>query len=169
MTTAITAAEQKLFTEAGITPAEDTKYTHVSYMYRDANNYKQHGDAYFFGAPTIESCLRLVRAADQSTGDVAFIPESVAMPPLQRQFTNFKWDDEADHPFHTITGMRGLDDLPEDARVIGDLKDLVAEFEDAHENSGLAGEWLDPIDRAWEAGLQDDDDDDEDEVERPSC
>ena len=66
------------------------------YLYRDASNYKQFGNAIFSGETTPKDAECVI--ANLHGGDF-FIPEDVDLPSLQEKFGNVDIDD---HPWHEI-------------------------------------------------------------------
>ena len=82
--------------------------TCVSYIYRDGNNYKQAGKAYFSGPTSRDSVNAFLSMLDSSDGSPSMIPGQIGLDDLQSQFLN-EWDDDSDHPFHEITSIELID------------------------------------------------------------
>lgn len=74
--------------------------TIIPYMYRDADNYKQHGEIVLSGSITDEQ-KEQIRASLGGFGGDQFIPDQVGQPGLQEMFDD-GWDEGADHPWHEI-------------------------------------------------------------------
>ena len=70
---------------------------YISYLYRDANNYKQSGTIMLTEAPTKEQLDALRTACDEGG---YFIPQQVGVIPLQGMWG--KPDPEADHAWHEL-------------------------------------------------------------------
>ncbi len=77
-------------------------YTLVEYMYRDASNYKQHGKAFFKGAPEPNLVSRLHDAAG-----VEFNPDQVGLANLRDEMaSHYHYDDDSD--IHEITDVESI-------------------------------------------------------------
>jgi hypothetical protein len=72
--------------------------TLISYMYRDAGNYKQFRDVVAAGRITREQFDRFVENLDEG---FRFVPGQVGLPDLQGMFDD-GWDDDLDHPYHEL-------------------------------------------------------------------
>lgn len=70
--------------------------TLITYIYRDAANYKQVAELILPGAITPAQLATIYRHLDEDDG---FVPGQVGLEDLQLRF-NDDWDDESDHPFH---------------------------------------------------------------------
>jgi len=81
----------------------------VPYMYRDGNNYKQHGYI-VVDRPLTNEEIAAVKAT--LIGGEYFLPQLIDLPDLQEEFGT--WDDEADHPWHEID-LEGQEDSHESA------------------------------------------------------
>ena len=75
--------------------------TRFDYMYRDADNYKQHTHVVMPGAVTLEQAVAIVDGLDDDGG---FVPSGVGLPDLQEQMVT-DWDEQSDHPYHEIMGI----------------------------------------------------------------
>lgn len=82
------------------------KNSKFKYMYRDASNYKQFGQAIFSGEFTPQDIERVIDNLHE--GDF-FIPEDVGLQPLQEKFESVSIDD---HPWHEIDFMTGTERSP---------------------------------------------------------
>ena len=80
---------------------DPTANTRLSYLYRDADNYKQAMSVVFKGPLSLEQAERLVQALDDEDG---FVPSAVGLPDLQEGMST-PWDPEVDHPFHELDGL----------------------------------------------------------------
>ncbi len=82
--------------------------TRLSYMYRDADNYKVGRTVVFAGRYRLsEDLVPLVMALDHWEGESSFIPGQIGLSDLQDSFQGCesRWDPERDHPWHTVTGI----------------------------------------------------------------
>lgn len=109
------AAAQALFNGCSSTLREGLggppQALHLSYMYRDADNYKTSGDAYIALANAGEQELRqLLWSMDINDATLSFIPGQLGLSDLQ----DGRWDEDCDHPWHEVTSMaiRPLDESP---------------------------------------------------------
>ncbi len=82
--------------------------TEFSYMYRDADNYKQNAQVIMPGVLTFEQALAIVDGLDEDEG---FVPSAVGLNDLQERMVN-GWDEDVDHPYHEITGIALTDRQP---------------------------------------------------------
>ena len=96
--------------------------TRIEYAYRDGANYKASGHIIVSGEPGEDLVQRLTDACMDEDEHAFFVPESVGMARLP----TWEWDDEVDHPFHTLEDVVPTDEPPTDARA---LVDLVKDFE----------------------------------------
>lgn len=77
--------------------------TEISYMYRDADNYKQTRTVVLAGAITLEQAAAVVGALDEGEW---FVPSEIGLEDIQGNFTfGPDWDEQSDHPFHELTGI----------------------------------------------------------------
>jgi hypothetical protein len=76
--------------------------TELRYLYRDASNYKQHGEVVLAG--------RMAESEAWSAlwEEVYFIPSAVGLPDLQHLFREqgFPFPTEDDHPWHEMASIR---------------------------------------------------------------
>lgn len=72
--------------------------TAISYLYRDAHNYKQDETLILPGALTLDQAIAIVDGTDDEDG---FIPSAVGMDDLQTRSID-SWNRAVDHPFHEI-------------------------------------------------------------------
>ena len=91
--------------------------TRLAYMYRDASNYKQHGDAVFEGEITSEERRIFAKACD--SGEF-FIASQVGLPDLQTRAIGFP-DDTDDHVWSEIDGF----ELTEDTAARGSIHEFI--------------------------------------------
>ena len=84
--------------------------TKLSYLYRDAMNYKTSRTVVLPGVPS----PALVAILLASLHEHGFIPGQVGLPDLQDSFEgcDSDWDDERDHPFHEVSAVEVTDRLP---------------------------------------------------------
>lgn len=113
--------------------------TRIDYMYRDADNYKQHEWLIVSGAPTQELTDRLEETLDDGE---YFLPGRVGLTPLQSMMIdapNFG-ESGADHVWHELTGISETESEPTRQLTFEELVlafekaveggwDVVAEFE----------------------------------------
>jgi hypothetical protein len=71
--------------------------TKISYMYRDASNYKAHREIVVKGKLTLEQLQPCLYEGE------FFIPEKVGLEELQHELTSFPSED--DHVWHTICSV----------------------------------------------------------------
>jgi hypothetical protein len=78
----------------------------ISYMYRDADNYKAHGEVVLAGRMS-EGDMKIILAVCSNHGGRFFIPGMVGLDDLQKSFNGgeSEWHDDRDHPWHTFTGI----------------------------------------------------------------
>ncbi len=114
--------------------------TRLSYMYRDADNYKVGGEAVFQGRFRLgEDLLPLLMSLARSEGAPSLIPGQVGLPDLQDSFQGCesRWDPERDHPWHEVTGIEPV--LAESTPPTQDRS--VFEFSRDVIRVGLGGGW----------------------------
>lgn len=83
-------------------PSEELTHTLASYMYRDAANYKMHGEVVVEGVLSEEEksqILETLHIEDQ------FLPDQVGMPVL---YTEFPSHYEDDHPWHELSDLETI-------------------------------------------------------------
>lgn len=86
----------------------------VELMYRDASNFKAHGEAVIAGPVANPGILALLHhAADHEDNDF-IIPGQIGLPDLQNSFNEgqAQWDDDRDHPWHELHAVFLTDDEP---------------------------------------------------------
>ena len=91
--------------------------TRLAYMYRDASNYKQHGEAVFEGEITPEQKQVFTKACD--SGEY-FIASQVGLPDLQTRAIGFH-DDTDDHVWSEFDGF----ELTEDSATCGSIHEFI--------------------------------------------
>lgn len=96
--------------------------TRIEYAYRDGANYKATGHVILTGEADEDLVRRLRHACMDEDDHAFFVPESVGMARLP----TWDWDDEVDHPFHTLENVVTTTEAATDARSIDDL---VKDFE----------------------------------------
>lgn len=82
--------------------------TRLTYMYRDADNYKVGAEVVFEGRYRLaEDLAPMLLALDSSVGTPSFVPGQVGLKDLQDRFQGCesRWDPERDHPWHEVTGL----------------------------------------------------------------
>lgn len=92
--------------------------TRISYLYRDADNYKEYNECIIRGTMTEDQKARIIACLEE---EVYFIPSRVGMPEVK-----FENETEADHPWFEwmdteLTDLKATLDITVD--------DLVARFE----------------------------------------
>jgi len=83
--------------------------TRISYMYRDACNFKQFEEVVIRGRVSLEEL-------DPYLDDQClFIPEEIGLPELQKRFgeQGFKFPTEDDHEFHELLDCIPTEEEPE--------------------------------------------------------
>lgn len=96
--------------------------TEITYMYRDAANYKESKSVVVEGRVTEHQAKAIAACCEKITESrFYFIPGQVGLDDLQEG----KWDNDLDHPYHTITSIRCTD-----LNALGamTMNDLVAAF-----------------------------------------
>lgn len=84
--------------------------TAISYLYRDADNYKQSRTVVLEGALTLDQAVAVVEALDESQW---FVPSQIDLDDLQGSFVaGGEWDEQSDHPFHELIGIALTDNQP---------------------------------------------------------
>lgn len=84
--------------------------TEVSYMYRDADNYKVSRRVVLGGTITVAKAMEIVRALDEGQ---YFVPSEIGLEDIQGGFlAGADWNEQVDHPFHELTGIALTDDEP---------------------------------------------------------
>jgi hypothetical protein len=83
--------------------------TRVTYMYRDASNYKESKDVIFVGEVARDEKLYL-----ETTDE--FIAAEVGLESLQPLLTSFPSED--DHVYHEVSSVEATDEAPTDSRTI---------------------------------------------------
>jgi hypothetical protein len=114
----------------------------LNYMYRDADNYKQHGEVTLSRALTEQETERIRRALDMGE---YFIPQQVGMPPLQMNFGGI--DPDSDHAWHELGDVSEA--YGPNTRNHGgeyDTDELIAAFEQAAQD-GWDDTKYDPVNR----------------------
>lgn len=93
-------------------PKTSTKMnTKFRYLYRDASNYKQHGEMVFRGSPT-PALVELLKSSFD--GGEFFYPESVGVKPVF-----FEEKTEDDHDMHEFDSVEETTEKPTDKRTFG--------------------------------------------------
>lgn len=99
--------------------------TIISYMYRDASNYKQFRDVCIAGRITRDQLDRFVLDLDEG---FRFVPGQVGLPDLQGEFDD-GWDYELDHPYHELLEISYTDAAPNSTLTAAALADALATTE----------------------------------------
>lgn len=103
-------------------------------MYRDGGNWKKHNHFDVKGYLNLDALVSVY-----CDGDNSFVPEDVGVPSLSPYDPEEVTED--DHPWHEITGMEFLMDVPENAIT---AEEMEQRFEEAYEMG-----W--PAQYTWEA------------------
>jgi hypothetical protein len=100
--------------------------TKLSYMYRDANNYKEYREIVLEGLLTPEEVQIFMECLDKGCGaDGGFIPNQVGLEDLQERLHDSKdWGD--DHPWHEFISLEPTNE-PADTD-FGPIKELLKRF-----------------------------------------
>lgn len=96
--------------------------TAVTYLYRDAANWKAGAVVVFRGRATPEQVDVLLAALK----DDGLIPGQVGLKDLQDAFSGSCWDEELDHPWHEVQEIVLTADAPTDERTFGEFAMAVA-------------------------------------------
>ena len=102
--------------------------TRISYEYRDGSNYKKQGEIITQGEITAAQVQLLEASLLRDEGDDDFLPRQVGMAYLCPLVDDSEYDDDLDHPVHTITGV-ALTEAPAEAQ---ETTDLINRFAQAH-------------------------------------
>lgn len=92
----------------------------IDYLYRDADNYKTYLRVAIPGDMDDDKIVFMKELLTRGNG---FIPGQVGLPDLQMNFNagvTF-WDDERDHPFHELQGIKRSDHAPPDVMLLNSL------------------------------------------------
>lgn len=105
----------------------ETAFTKISYMYRDADNYKVQNECIINGMLTEEQQNQIISCLDEGQ---YFIPSMVGLS--ERQFDT--WDDQVDHPWFELekTGFSQTKDSP---TVACSAEELVSAFMQCNEHN----------------------------------
>lgn len=105
-------------------PDLETINTRLSYMYRDADNYKTGASVIFSGGSrNCDHLKQLILAFDRSGDNPCMIPGQIGLLDLQDSFEGCEsyWDPESDHPWHEVTAIEPVSASmwpPTDSRTI---------------------------------------------------
>lgn len=111
--------------------------TRLSYLYRDASNYKQSGSVVFAGAITPTQRTQVIQALDEGS---YLIVEQVGLANLREE----RWShgNEDDHVWHEVTEIALTEDAPTDERTIDEfVAELVATTWDEGAATARLEEW----------------------------
>lgn len=94
-----------------------SSYLLLSYIYRDADNFKTGVTVALPGNLDVMDVSAISRKMNWMDG---FVPGQVGLPDLQQDFNEGMtwWDEERDHPFHELTSITIARVPPRDARVL---------------------------------------------------
>lgn len=106
--------------------------TRISYEYRDGANFKKHGEIITQGEISAEQVKLLEDSLLRDEGNDDFLPRQVGMTYLCPLVDDSDYDDDLDHPVHTITGV-ALTEASAEAQE-GETTDLINRFAQAHAN-----------------------------------
>lgn len=76
--------------------------TELYYLYRDADNYKQHESVIMPGVLCTSDAQKLFDALDDDDG---FVPSAVGLDDLQERNVN-GWQNDVDHPYHELLALK---------------------------------------------------------------
>lgn len=86
------------------TPKPEMQYSLFEYLYRDASNYKAHGELLLLGGATSADIVEIRPHLD--VGEY-FVAELVGVPPLQGELYQYSGGPtEDDHVFHEFVDLR---------------------------------------------------------------
>lgn len=107
----------------------ESGYSILEYQYRDAANWKTHGQVLLLGPAT--AAMRRALVASLEPGDL-FVAEQVGIPALQREHhASFGQEDDLDHAFHEVVLLRPAEvEEINESKVLAPLDVLVKKFED---------------------------------------
>lgn len=91
--------------------------TRIEYGYRDGANYKEFGHVVIAGPADDEQIETLRSLCMHEDDDDFFVPESIGWSRL----STGEWDDEIDHPFHTLGDIHPTESLASDERTINEI------------------------------------------------
>lgn len=93
--------------------------TKISYEYRDGSNYRRHGEWTVRGMCSQDQADRLRTACLQDDGRHFFVPSAVGIPSMTPDAAG--WDDDLDHPMHSIVDIEMTGEIADDDRSVTDL------------------------------------------------
>ena len=83
-----------------------SKITQINYLYRDASNYKAHGEIFVEGFLSQDEKDFIFRILDDGE---SFIPEQVGFPPLQDELLEYEEENGDDHVWHELSLINEID------------------------------------------------------------
>ncbi len=101
--------------------------TGLHYMYRDGANYKKFGTLIFAGVITVEQLKAIDDSLLRDEQDDDFLPRQVGIQPLCYFADEAGYNDDFDHPVHTLNGIFLTKRKPDQAMT---LDELVSNFKD---------------------------------------
>jgi hypothetical protein len=108
------------------------KYTAFSYAYRDAANFKAHGEIWLRGK--LNEAEREQVLAGLESGEY-FVAEQLNVPTLYHELYTYSGGrTEDDHAWHSLEGLRFEPLLPENTKLWGKASKLVAAIASASQN-----------------------------------
>lgn len=102
--------------------------TKISYLYRDASNYKQSEEVIVLGEYTADEKSDIMDSLDDLT-DGGFIPQQVGLPALQERMVDYPSED--DHCWHEIEEIELTNEEP---TLQINIHELVKRFKEAKGN-----------------------------------
>lgn len=107
-----------------IDPAQAGRNTRIEVMYRDADNYKEFKSFVLAGRLDVAQAEHIGRTLNDGE---FFLPTQVGLPALMGEFSHGAgWDEQSDHPWHTIAGVEFTDDRPSDG--VPSISELMAKW-----------------------------------------
>lgn len=91
--------------------------TLIRYQYRDGDNYKRQGAWTVRGMCSQAQAAGLRASCMKEDDSFFFVPGAVGIPALQPS----PWDEQSDHPLHTIESIEMTGAPTDEDRTIGDL------------------------------------------------
>lgn len=104
------------------------KNTLFCYQYRDGANYKTSNTLVFEGKITPEQMRAIADNAMIFDGEPDFLPRQIDLKPLCPYFDDENYDDDIDHPIHTIIEISLTDEAPNASMTLESLVNAFVEI-----------------------------------------
>lgn len=124
--------------------------TYVSWLYRDADNYKIGLDTVLQGTLNEEEKQEIRRCLE---GDTYFIPGQIGLCDLQNKFNDGQsyWDPDRDHPWHELTALEDTDMNPTGTMTAADLLAAFRKVRQDGWDQGYTPPFYEEMNERWEA------------------